>query len=1321
MSKILALDLGTDSVGWSIRNTRLSGLAQIEHHGVMVFPKGVGEEKNSEFSLAAERTLHRSVRKQYRRRRYRKFKILELLLGNGMCPMTKEELAAWVFPPYGTKPIYPQRKEIADWFKINPYEARNVAAASAASLHEIGRAIYHMAQRRGFKSNRKDENTDSDKDLGVVKGSIEEIDNSRGNLTLGQFFFEEIAAGGKVRTRHTSRSQYEEEFDMVAKNFSQDLAHKLKDVFLFQRPLKSQKHLVGFCSMEKPVKDRQDKYIRRGRSKIPVSHPLFELFRAYSFINSVKISTSEDEKPNRFLKKKEREILLNELLVHKELSFRSLRKKLEKGAKEKQVAANFDDDTKVAGCPTIRHLADVLGVDWLNEQLEMLPYKGTGAEPGIYTYWHSWSSFDDKSKLQQWAEQKIGLDSERAKMFAKGVPADGYGSLSHKAIASILPFLKTGMLYSHAVLLAKVPDVLGTKVWDEHGERITEDITAILNSQKEENLLTEIINSLIGWFKEEADNAHADYKLDKTDLARVKHQLRKDWYKWEELPEAEQSKLIKKVAADFEKQLQNNRGTFLKKSRINEKIQQYLLKNHGVREDVLQKLYHPSETEIYTEVQPDPDDYKCYLNSPATSSVRNPMAMRTLYQVRKLVNYLIQNDWLDEDDQVIIEVARELHTANERKAIQNWQGRLRADRDNARDKIKEIYREQFGKDIHPTEDDVLRFKLWEEQKLDGEPAVCLYTGKAISLSDVVGGSSKFDLEHTLPRSQSFDNSTANLTLCDSHYNRQVKGKTLPALLPNFEQDTVQGTAIKPRLGAWEKKLEDLRKQIRKKRNIAKSAGTKEAKDSALQKMFELKLEADYWRNKIKGFFVEEVPEGFRRSQITDTGLITKLSRAYLSSVFGRNKVHVVSGQMLAQFRQAWGFEAEHEKKRDTHLHHALDAIVLSCITRQAYNELAHFYHQKDNLEERKQKRAQMPTPWGDAKDFVNDVRQLLEHTLIAHQNKDKALIPAKKRARKGGKVQYQIECVKENLSGKRIPIYKKDSEGKRLPVWQQGDSIRGALHLDTFYGKIKTGEDAYVYVVRKKLISLSSSDVEKIVDERIRALIKEVGLKKVQKEIKQNGKYMPPAEFGKKANPIVKVRLKANLAEPLELRKQIHKSKKEAKPWKEQVYVQNAENYQMVLYSYGINGKTEIKHEIINLLEAAERNKKGELYPITVQRKKGKSIRVYDLMKRNGKPLAMKKGQLALLFEQHPDEIDWQSRADLSRRLYKILSFEKDGRLQLRYHQEARMDKDLKKSSSMNFKAPPEKLRLSISNFSALLEGIDFEVAPDGNLIAANS
>ena len=94
MGKILGLDLGTNSIGWSLRNTQLPD-NQTEKVGVITFNKGVGNSKTGEYSYAAERTKKRSTRRLYQSRKYRLWATLEVLIKEGYCPLSIEGLNKW--------------------------------------------------------------------------------------------------------------------------------------------------------------------------------------------------------------------------------------------------------------------------------------------------------------------------------------------------------------------------------------------------------------------------------------------------------------------------------------------------------------------------------------------------------------------------------------------------------------------------------------------------------------------------------------------------------------------------------------------------------------------------------------------------------------------------------------------------------------------------------------------------------------------------------------------------------------------------------------------------------------------------------------------------------------------------------------------------------------------------------------------------------------------------------------------------------------------------------------------------------------------------
>src|SRR5690606_18416714 len=93
--------------------------------------------------------------------------------------------------------------------------------------------------------------------------------------------------------------------------------------------------------------------------------------------------------------------------------------------------------------------------------------------------------------------------------------------------------------------------------------------------------------------------------------------------------------------------------------------------------------------------------------------------------------------------------------------------------------------------------------------------------------------------------------------------------------------------------------------------------------------------------------------------------------------------------------------------------------------------------------------------------------------------------------------------------------------------------------------------------------------------------------------------------------------------------------------------------------------------------------------------------------------------QMAIFYENNPDELKKISNEDLSKRLFKITQFESEGnyaRIQFRHHAQGGADKDLKKESSLDFDKSAQKLRISLSNIKAIFEGKDFILHPTGKI-----
>ena len=95
---------------------------------------------------------------------------------------------------------------------------------------------------------------------------------------------------------------------------------------------------------------------------------------------------------------------------------------------------------------------------------------------------------------------------------------------------------------------------------------------------------------------------------------------------------------------------------------------------------------------------------------PPTRSLKNPMMMRTMYELKKLVNYLLLMGKIDEETRIVIEIARELNDSNRRKAIERWQ----KDRERENNEYAEAIKEMFGIE-NPSSNDFDKFRVAVEQ------------------------------------------------------------------------------------------------------------------------------------------------------------------------------------------------------------------------------------------------------------------------------------------------------------------------------------------------------------------------------------------------------------------------------------------------------------------------------------------------------------------------------------------------------------------------------------------------------------------------------
>lgn len=1248
--KILGIDTGTNSLGWAIVE-KTNNEYKLLDHGSHIFQEGVTVKGMQVSSKAAERTAHRALRKRYYRIKLRKIALLRLLIQYHLCPpLSKDELANWHL-----KGIYPTNEDFLHWQAtddnqgINPYACRHTALhtrlnweTDPTQAYVLGRALYHINQRRGFLSNRKDANKSTD-DSGTVKQGIDELTKAMSNANctyLGDYFYLLYEQGNKIRQRYTHRTEhYLKEFNAICQcqQLPEDLIDRLKKVIFSQRPLKSQKHTIGKCVFEPAY------------AKCPTSHPLFEEYRMLCFVNNIRIQTVADLRERPLTPMEKEKILPVFYLKHNgrtNFDFSELadklagknqwchKSKLNSWQGGTPTLFNYYPDTSVACCPVTRALMDIFGDQWeqtLYERYKPTKTNSTTRLQVVDEVWNVLQSFDNDDKLAEWGKKHLGLDEKQVKQFVAIHMPSAYASLSLCALRKIVPYLRSGYTYSTAVFLANLGAVIAAikqdKVQPAEVERFV--VAIIQDTRKKQH---------------EWDDNHPNREM----LSR--------------------EELAKNPRPDIRTAIQNG-----------------LRSQYKVDEKHLRKLYHPSQIQVYPQRQPNENGI-CFLGSPRTDTLRNPTAMRSLFRIREVLNMLLKEGKIDADTEIHIEFARELNDANRRQAILKWQKKEEADRQKAR-----TFLQQERHIANPTDTDILKYQLWEEQKHK-----CPYTGHQIEVQDIWGPQSTVDIEHTIPRSRKGESTKSNNTLCDSDFNRNIKKTHLPSEIPSEELSP----CFEQFKAYCKKKYEDLDKQIRNKRTNASM--DKETKDRTIQERHKLVHERNYWFEKYTTFVIKDEGNnlaGFSRRQGTDISVITRTAFAYLQSVF--TTVQARKGLTTSVFRKLWGIQDYYApKERVNHIHHCIDAIVIACIGEEENRLLATYYQDEDAKQygiRSVQHPALVKLPWAT---FVKDIQALEQTLLVAHYTADNACKKARRKVRDS----------KRHIQ----------TDDQKQPLLQISDSIRGSLHTDSYYGAIKQSESAPVsYVIRKSLVDLPTKNIPDIVDPTVRAIVE----KAVQAD-PDALKYAntPGHEIWmnqEKKIPIHKVRILAHTKDPLHIRQQRDLSSKD---YKRQFHVVNEGNYMMAIYK-GTNakGKEQRDFQLVSLLEAATKQRaayQGDKTLVPLTKTKG------DLTLHLA--FTLKTGTMVLLYENSPKEISTESPT-LSQRLYKIYKMKKDGRIYLRHHQEARPEEVIthdpdsyilsgtyKNNDKRNTKAA---LRvLSPSSMNMLVQGYDFTLDALGRI-----
>ncbi len=314
-----AFDIGTNSIGWAVyRLDRQGRPCELEDCGVRLFSDGRNPKDGQ--SLATMRRVPRAARRRRDRFIQRRAWLMTLLVRHGLMPTEEAD-----------------RKALES---LDVYAIRGQALDGRLEPFEIGRAFFHMNQRRGYKSNRiADARTTDDKDKGKIASAGERLEAELGDRTLGQYYAERQT--GPVRRRkgvraringegakafydiYPQRDMLEDEFDRVwaaqaahhAALLTEEAWAAIHQAIFRQRPLKPP--VIGRCTFFSH------------ETRLADAHPVAQRFRIYQELANLEIEEGL-ERPRR-LTLTERDLLAAPLLAGEDLTFgsRGVRKLLD--------------------------------------------------------------------------------------------------------------------------------------------------------------------------------------------------------------------------------------------------------------------------------------------------------------------------------------------------------------------------------------------------------------------------------------------------------------------------------------------------------------------------------------------------------------------------------------------------------------------------------------------------------------------------------------------------------------------------------------------------------------------------------------------------------------------------------------------------------------------------------------------------------------------------------------------------------------------------------------------------------------------------------
>ncbi len=385
-----------------------------------------------------------------------------------------------------------------------------------------------------------------------------------------------------------------------------------------------------------------------------------------------------------------------------------------------------------------------------------------------------------------------------------------------------------------------------------------------------------------------------------------------------------------------------------------------------------------------TKLGADPKQVLSVINNEENLPVRAPGARKALVAAFKQFAAIVR-EFNGLPATVHVELGRDIGKSIEERTKDDLN---RLDNESWNKKLATHYKEVVGQPPRHGSDDLLRFKLWQEQRHE-----CPYRANRLDKGqghisceifrqDRLGDGTLLNIDHILPRSWSNDNSYNNKLLCFAGENAQ-KGSDTPfqyfsRIAPNkWEQ-----------FKHWVDSLPELKSRAERKKG--KNSAVAEPGVGGYKR-----------RNLLveDGEALEKLKQKVSRRQLNDTRFAAKVLAQAIQCLYPveyhtdrdgkqREKRRVLArpGQLIGTVRHEWGMNRlkyDERGERKDERNHAVDALINAAITERMLQNLTETFQ----LREQQRERRPVPLPWPD---FVTDVTNARDKVFVVRTERNRA-------------------------------------------------------------------------------------------------------------------------------------------------------------------------------------------------------------------------------------------------------------------------------------------------------------------------------------------